>query len=108
MNAKNFLFVSADAALITDLAWQIHSEGHDVKYYIEAENDKEIGDGFVPKTDDWEAEVDWADVIVFDDIWVGTNIGTGELAQELRAQGKAVVGGTPNTDHLEEDRGYAM
>jgi phosphoribosylamine--glycine ligase len=108
MDAKRFLFVSADAALITDLAWQIHREGHDVKYYVEAESDREIGDGFVPKTDDWRSEVDWADVIVFDDIWVGSDIGTGALAQELREAGKAVVGGTPNTDRLEEDRGYAM
>jgi len=124
----SFLFVSADAALITDLAWQVHREGHDVKYYIEAASDREIGDGFVPKTDDWRAEVEWADVIVFDDIWVtgadqragpgtdewgeaprfGDSIGTGALAQELREQGKAVVGGTPATDRLEEDRGYAM
>ena len=104
----NFLFVSADAALITDIAWQVHQEGHDVQYYVEAESGREIGDGFVPKTDDWEAEVAWADVIIFDDIWIGDEIGTGGVAQELRAQGKAVVGGTPNTDRLEEDRGYAM
>ncbi|GAA0539228.1 phosphoribosylamine--glycine ligase [Halorubrum ejinorense] len=108
MDTANFLFVSADAALITDLAWQVHREGHEVRYYIEAESDQEIGDGFVPKTDDWRAEVDWADVIIFDDIWVGSDVGTGELAEELRGKGKAVVGGTPNTDHLEEDRGYAM
>jgi len=31
MDSKRFLFVSADAALITDLAWQVHREGHDVK-----------------------------------------------------------------------------
>ena len=108
MEPKNFLFCSLDAALLTDIAWHVHAEGHDVKYYIEAESDREIGDGFVPKTDDWRAEVAWADVIVFDDIWVGTEVGTGTLAQELRAEGKAVVGGTPNTDRLEADRGYAM
>ncbi|MFC3478695.1 phosphoribosylamine--glycine ligase [Halobacterium litoreum] len=108
METKQFLFVSADAALIADVARQVHEEGHDVKYYVEAESDREIGDGFVPKTDNWEAEVDWADVVVFDDIWVGDDVGTGALAEELREQGKAVVGGTPNTDRLEEDRGYAM
>ncbi|QWC18057.1 phosphoribosylamine-glycine ligase [Halorubrum sp. 2020YC2] len=108
MDTANFLFVSADAALITDLAWQVRREGHAVKYYVEAESDREIGDGFVPKTDDWRAEVDWADVIIFDDVWVGSDVGTGKLAQELREEGHAVVGGTPNTDRLEEDRGYAM
>jgi phosphoribosylamine--glycine ligase len=128
MEPKRFLFCSLDAALITDLAWQVHREGHEVKYYIEAERDREIGDGFVPKTDDWRGEIDWADVVVFDDIWVtgadqragpGTSdrgdapgasadVGTGELAADLRAEGHAVVGGTPNTDRLEDDRGYAM
>ena len=57
MESKHFLFVSADAALITDLAWQVHREGHDVKYYIEAESDQEIGDGFIPKTDDWREAI---------------------------------------------------
>ena len=55
--------------------------------------------GFVPKTDGWRADVGWADVIVFDDIWVGSDIGTGGLARELREQGKAVSAGrrTPIT-----------
>ena len=108
MESKRFLFASLDAALIADLAWQVHQEGHDVKYYIRGEKDREIGDGFVPKTDDWEAEVDWADVIVFDDIWVGNEVGTGALAQRLRDDGHAVIGGTPDTDRVEDDRGYAM
>ncbi|MFC7045412.1 phosphoribosylamine--glycine ligase [Halobacteriaceae archaeon GCM10025711] len=108
MDAKNFLFLSLDAALVGDLAWQVRKEGHEVRYYIESESDREIADGFVSKTDDWRADLDWADVVVFDDIWVGDDVGTGQLAQELRAEGHAVVGGTPNTDRLEEDRGYAM
>ncbi len=108
MDPKHFLFLSLDTALIGDLAWHIKKEGHEVKYYIEAESDAEIADGFVPKTDNWEAEIDWADVIVFDDIWVGDEVGTGGLAEELRAEGRAVIGGTPNTDRLEDDRGYAM
>jgi len=108
METRRFLFCSLDAALVADLAWQVRREGHEVKYYVEAEADREIGDGFVPKTDDWEAEIDWADVIVFDDIWVGDEVGTGALAADLRERGKAVVGGTPNTDRLEDDRGYAM
>ncbi|MFB6352785.1 MAG: phosphoribosylamine--glycine ligase [Halobacteriales archaeon] len=108
MDAKRFLFCSLDAALIGDLAWQVAREGHEVQYYVAAESDRAIADGFVPKTDDWRAEVDWADVVVFDDIWVGNEVGTGAIADELRADGHAVVGGTPNTDRLEDDRGYAM
>jgi len=108
MPSRNFLFCSLDAALCGDLAWQVSREGHDVKYYVEHDADAAIADGFVEKTDDWRGELAWADVVVFDDIWVGSEVGTGELAAELRADGHAVVGGTPATDRLEEDRGYAM
>ena len=108
MEPRNFLFVSSDASLIGDIAWQVAKEGNDVRYFVAKPADKEVADGFVTKSDDWEADVGWADVIVFDDIWVGNEIGTGALAEKLRAQGKAVVGGTQATDMLEDDRGYAM
>ena len=85
---KNFLFVSLDA-LISDIAWKVVQEGHNVKYFIENKDDKDIADGFVPKTDDWEKEIDWADVIVFDDV-----LGQGKKAEKLRNEGKLVIGGT--------------
>lgn len=102
MEKKKFLFVSY-TALITDIAWVIQREGHDVKYCIKEEADKEIGDGFVPKVDDWEAEVDWADVIVFDDV-----LGMGKMAEDLRKKGKKVIGGTEYTDKLEDDRNFGQ
>lgn len=108
MPSRNFLFCSLDSALCGDLAWQVGREGHDVRYYVEHEADREIADGFVEKTADWRGELDWADVVVFDDIWTGDDVGTGEVAADLRADGHAVVGGTPATDRLEDDRGYAM
>jgi len=98
----NFLFVSYDA-LITDIAWQIVKEGHQVKYFIQTEEAKDIGDGLVPKTDDWRQEVDWADTIIFDDV-----LGHGKLAEELRQLGKNVVGGTAYTDQLEDDRAFGQ
>ncbi|MFP4567335.1 MAG: phosphoribosylglycinamide synthetase C domain-containing protein [Candidatus Woesearchaeota archaeon] len=99
---KKFLFVSYDA-LITDTAWTILKEGHEVKYFIENSADKEIGDGFVPKVDSWEEHVSWADVIIFDDV-----LGHGTMAKRLRDQGKLVVGGTPYTDMLEDDRSFGQ
>lgn len=102
MEPKNFLFVSLDA-LITDIAWQILKEGHNVKYFIHDPGQKDIGDGFVPKTDNWGQEVSWADVIVFDDV-----LGQGEKAKKLRDEGKYVVGGTPYTDKLEDDRAFGQ
>ncbi|MBU0957508.1 MAG: phosphoribosylamine--glycine ligase [Nanoarchaeota archaeon] len=102
MDKKKFLFVSWDAN-ITDVAWQVSKQGHDVKCYIKEESEKEVGDGFVEKVDDWRKEVDWADVIVFDYV-----MGMGKLADELRKKGKAVVGGTPYTDKLEDDRSFGQ
>ena len=102
MEKKRFLFVSIDS-LIGDIAWQVTKEGHDVKYYIKNETEKDIANGFMPKTDDWEKEVDWADVIVFDDV-----LGQGRIAQKLRQQGKKVIGGTEYTDRLEDDRAFGQ
>ncbi len=102
MEKKKFLFVSW-AGLIGDIAWQITKEGHQVKYYIDAKTERDIGDGFVEKTQNWRDEVAWADVIVFDDV-----LGHGELAKKLRDDGKLVIGGTPYTDRLEDDRSFGQ
>jgi len=102
MEPRKFLFVSL-SGLIGDIAWQVLKEGHDVRYYIDAPKERDIADGFVPKSTDWEADVAWADLIVFDD-----TLGQGARAQTLRAQGKRVVGGTPYTDRLEDDRSFGQ
>ncbi len=102
MGPINFLFVSLEG-LITDIAWQVKKEGNNVKHYIKSEEDREIGDGFVEKTAAWEQEIDWADVIVFDDV-----LGQGTLAKKLRDDGKTVIGGTPYTDRLEDDRAFGQ
>ncbi len=96
-----FLFVSFEG-LIGDLAWQVKKEGHDVKYYIQSKNDKDVCDGFVDKCDDWEKLIGWADIIIFDDL------GFGEIADKLRKQGKLVVGGSVYTDKLEDDREFGQ
>lgn len=99
---KKFLFISYDA-LITDIAWKITLEGHEVKYWIKEEYAKDIGDGFVDKVDDWEEYADWADVIIFDDV-----LGQGKMAQQLREKGHKVIGGTEYTDMLEDDRAFGQ
>ena len=98
---RKFLFVS-DAGLIGDLAYVVRNEGNQVRYYIGSKADKDISDGFVEKTDDWESLKDWADVIVFDDV------GFGAAAERLRKDGKAVIGGTVASDRLELDRDYGQ
>jgi phosphoribosylamine---glycine ligase len=97
-----FLFVSLDG-LIGDTAWQVRKDGHDVKYFIGNEEERQIADGFVEKSLDWRRDADWADVVVFDDV-----LGQGTEAHRLRQQGKLVVGGTPYTDRLEDDRAFGQ
>lgn len=99
---KKFLFVTLDS-LIADIAWRIAREGHEVKYYIKNPDDKEVGQGFFEMVDDWKKEVDWADIIVFDDV-----LGQGAKAARLRSKGKLVIGGTPYTDRLEDDRDFGQ
>ena len=96
-----FLFVTFES-LSADLAWQLKKEGHDVKMYCRNQGEKDVGLGFFEKVDEWEPLKDWADVIVFDDI------GFGEKAEQLRNEGKFVVGGSPYTDKLELDREYGQ
>jgi phosphoribosylamine--glycine ligase len=99
---KNFLFVSLYAD-INDIAWQVAKEGHNVKYFIETPVYKDVGDGFAPKTDNWRKELDWADVIIFDAVQ-----GQGRIADRLRDKGYHVIGGTPYTDRLEDDRAFGQ
>ena len=98
---RKFLFVS-HTGLIHDLAWAVRKEGHAVRYYIQSKADRDVADGLVDKVDDWEAHKDWADVLVFDDT------GFGDVAEKLRREGKAVVGGTRASDRLEEDRDFGQ
>src|SRR3989344_6482286 len=102
MEEKKFLFVSLYGE-ISDIAWKVLKEGHQVKYFIEYPPNKDIADGFVPKSQNWKDDIDWADVIVFDDV-----SGQGKKAEQLRKQGKFVVGGTAYTDELEGVRSFGQ
>jgi phosphoribosylamine---glycine ligase len=102
MEPKKFLFVSL-GNLSGDLAWHIQKEGNEVKYYTEDPDETEVADGFIPKITEWEKEVEWADVIIFDDV-----LGQGTKAKKIRDMGKYVVGGTPYTDRLEDDREFGQ
>src|SRR5271166_3592231 len=102
MEKKNFLFVSL-TGLISDIAWQVSKEGHEVRYFIGDKKERDIADGFVAKSKDWEKDLDWADIVIFDD-----TLGQGEKAKALRAAGKKVIGGTPYTDRLEDDRSFGQ
>lgn len=98
-SAKNVLFISFEACA-GDLAWKLKQEGCTVRWYVQSKSDRVMYDGFLDKVDEWEPHKDWADLIVIDDV------GFGALADKLRKEGKAVVGGSVYTDRLELDRDF--
>lgn len=101
MQKKKFLFVSWES-LSGDIAWRIQKEGHEVKVYIQAKSDQDVYDGILTKVKKWKDFVNWADVIVFDDV------GFGKEADALRKSGKLIVGGSLYTDKLEDDRNFGQ
>jgi len=92
------LFVSGWGSSVP-LAMKCQEEGHEVKFWIQDKHSKDVGDGFVHKVDDYKGHVDWSDYLICDDTHFGKAI------DEIRKNGKPVVGGTEMTDVLEEDRG---
>lgn len=91
------------------LSWwaRLHDEGHDVRVYVEPNEEKRNGDNIVPKftsKEEWEW---WAreqnDTVVFFDF-----SGKGDYADELRARGLLVVGGGSFCDKLEKDREFGF
>ena len=102
MEKKKFLFDSL-SGLIGDIAWQVSKEGHEVRYYIKDQEEADIADGFVAKSENPKKDAEWADIIVFDD-----TLGQGEKAHPLRAQGKKVIGGSAYSDRLEDNRSFGQ
>lgn len=96
-----FLFVSYEAES-GDMAWQIQKEGNDVKFYSASSGDQDVYNGILDKIDNWKEWVDWADVIVFDDIDFGLE------ADRIRKKGKLVIGGSVYTDNLETNREFGQ
>lgn len=100
-SARKILCVSR-VGCIGDLCRQLILEGNQVRYHIDSREEKDVSDGFVEKVDDWAAHKDWADLIIFDDSDFGG------VAEKLRKEGKAVVGGTLYSDRLEMDRDFGQ
>lgn len=100
----NILFVSGEL-IAGDLALQLQREGNALRLFIDCPAQQDCLNGFVPKTTNWEAELDWVGkdgLIVFDDV------GYGETQDRLRHEGYRVVGGSAGGDRLELDRSFAQ
>lgn len=83
-----------------DIAFRTALDGNRVKLWIEHPKYKSVGDGIVPKTQNWRQELGWADLVVFDgnkhpDIW------------EQVYRKVPCFGGSAFGYKLEQDRGFA-
>ena len=100
----NILFISGEL-IAGDLALQLQREGNALCMFIDCPALRDCLNGFVPKTANWEAELDWVGkegLIVFDDV------GYGKTQDRLRREGYRVVGGSAGGDRLELDRAFAQ
>jgi phosphoribosylamine--glycine ligase len=95
------LFLSGWGSAVP-LAMCCEEYGHETKFFIEDKDSKDVGDGFVPKVDDYKPHVPWADLVVTDDTHLG------KINDSIREKGIPVIGGTKMTDALEEDRGLGQ
>lgn len=96
------LFISAEL-IGSAIVHQLIRERNEVKLYIDHEDRKDCFTGFVEKTNDWRAELEWVGedgLIVFDDVIFGG------VQDELRKKGYSVFGGDSKSDKLELDRQF--
>ena len=85
-----FLFVSLDG-LIGDIAWQVVKEGHEVRYFIRTPRRRRRSPtASCRRPTDWQHDVDWADVIVFDDV-LGQGAGGAGAARGGQAGGRRLA-----------------
>lgn len=90
--------------LALDMAHYFELEGHDVLYFVQEAEQKDVGENILVNTalDKWGRYVRSVDLVVF------TDCSTGAAAESLKKRGFPVIGGTPSTDRLESDRAFAM
>jgi len=95
------LFLSGWGSAVP-LAMHCEESGHEVKFFIEDKDSKDVGLGFIPHVDDYKPHISWADLVISDDTHLG------KVNDSIREKGIPVIGGTKMTDALEEDRGLGQ
>ena len=100
--ANRKILVVSHFGVSGELCKRFMSEGNQVRYHIVDKSSRDINDGLIKKVPSWEPHVEWADLVIFDDA------NFGKECEELRADGKAVVGPCEYSDKLEMDRSFGQ
>lgn len=93
------------AGAFTDFAMKCMAAGHKVKQWQRTIRDhvSEIGNGFIPRVEDWEQHMNWADIIVLSD-----NAYEMHKLEKYHKQGYPIVGANNTGSDLELDRSFGM
>lgn len=86
---------------------RLQEEGHEVRVVVEEPLARGTLAGLVPHAEDWRAELEWVGrdgVIIFEAV----SDGFGTLQDDLRRDGRRVIGGSAYGDRLENDRAFAQ
>jgi len=96
--------IISNAGMLVDLMCLLQLEGHKVDMYVQNVQWLRIGQGLVEGMKELNNEVDFDkyDMIVVDDVYYGN------ISDELRKNGKVVVGGSVDTDVWENNRFVGM
>lgn len=97
-----FLFRSSDGLCLPQ-ALRVQSEGNKVKLSVDQPGYESAGNGFVDKAMNFDAAVDWADIVVYD-------VQAGPLpdeADKVRRR-KPVIGASSLGGQLEHDRAFGI
>lgn len=100
------IFIYSGAGESLPVALRLRTEGHNVKFAISeyAEEYEEIGRGMITKVEFTQANVNWADVVVFD----SNCFDLPYAAEEQRKAGKYIMGSSQLAGDLENDRSFAI
>ena len=64
------LFLSGWGSAVP-LAMHCEESGHEIKFWIEDKDSKDVGEGFVKHVDDYKSHISWADLVITDDTHLG-------------------------------------
>jgi phosphoribosylamine--glycine ligase len=98
---SKFLIVSKSGDEL-GLAHRLHLEGHEVKFFLADKDGPHLYEGILPRVADWETAASKDTVLVFG------MVGLGKKADEFKAKGFKVVGGSVLGDQLELDRMFGL
>ena len=92
-----FFFIT-EFGEICDLASYLEFRGNEVRVMISDVGFEKIGDGFLTK------EKEWYRYLGQDYIWIFDGCSNGDMQDWLRENGEVVIGGTKESDELENNR----